>query len=362
MTGGSIVSSAAMTARQIAIARAADRMLVTPDGYGFLYVPGPRFCACGRPESDCDQSRAACPQKTVEIHVTTGMTMTTHWAEHARGEGEESDIIIAGRQVPFVQVGMIVHPDDCLNCERDGSPLWCSALVVYIHDDDETARLGMMATLLFRNGERREEPCDELRRRWRLARDFDQARVYTGRWGAIPRGSVWPGGRSGPWRKSARKHEFVQSDECEGGVMPHWKSMMDRGDFLFAFDLNGKDVTVQIASVVAGEITGEKGKKNKKPVVSVVGKEKRLGLNATNSKTIAAMYGNYTEKWIGEWITLYPTTTSFGSETFECIRIRPTKPRKQAARKVEPQQDASTDEAGANGTWEPPAPPDEVPG
>lgn len=107
-------------------------------------------------------------------------------------EDEESDIIIAGRQVPFVQVGMIVHPDDCLNCERDGNPLWCSALVCDIHDDDETARFGMMATLLFRNGERREEPCNELRRRWRLARDFDQSRVYTGRWGATPRGSVWP--------------------------------------------------------------------------------------------------------------------------------------------------------------------------
>lgn len=104
----------------------------------------------------------------------------------------EPDIIIAGRRVPFVQVGMIVHPDDCLNCEREGSPLWCSALVCDIHDDDETERFGMMAMLLFRNGERREEPCNELRRRWRLARDFDQTRVYTGRWGAIPRGSVWP--------------------------------------------------------------------------------------------------------------------------------------------------------------------------
>lgn len=62
MTGGSIVSSAAMTATQIAIARAADRMLVTPDGYGFVYIPGPRFCACGRVESDCDQSRASCPK------------------------------------------------------------------------------------------------------------------------------------------------------------------------------------------------------------------------------------------------------------------------------------------------------------
>ncbi len=175
MTGGSIVSSAAMTATQIAIARAADRVLVMPDGYGFVYVPGPRFCACGRVESDCDQSRASCPK-----------------ADPASEGDDETDIIIVGRRVPFVQVGMIVHPDDCLNCERDGSPLWCSALVCDIHDDDETARFGMMATLLFRNGERREEPCDELRRRWRLARDFDQARVYTGRWGAIQRGSVWP--------------------------------------------------------------------------------------------------------------------------------------------------------------------------
>jgi len=174
IAGGSIVSSAAMTSQQLAIARAAGRMLVMPDGYGFVYVPGPRFCACGRPDSDCDQSRASCPR-----------TDNT-------SEDDESDIVIAGRQLPFVQVGMIVHPDDCLNCERDGNPLWCSALVCDIHDDDETARFGMMATLLFRNGERREEPCDELRRRWRMARDFDQTRVYTGRWGAIPRGSVWP--------------------------------------------------------------------------------------------------------------------------------------------------------------------------
>lgn len=59
-TGGSIVSSSAMTPTQIAIARAADRMLVMPDGLGFVYVPGPMFCACGRLDSDCDQSREAC--------------------------------------------------------------------------------------------------------------------------------------------------------------------------------------------------------------------------------------------------------------------------------------------------------------
>ena len=49
----------------------------------------------------------------------------------------------------------------------------------------------MMATLLFATANAARSR-DELRRRWRMARDFDQNRVYTGRWGAIPRGSVWP--------------------------------------------------------------------------------------------------------------------------------------------------------------------------
>lgn len=102
-------------------------------------------------------------------------------------EDEYVGLIAAGSQLPFVQVGMIIHPDDCLNCERDGNPLWCCALVCAIEGGST-----LDATLLYRNGERRQEPCTELRRRWRLARDFDAGRVYTGRWGYIPRGSVWP--------------------------------------------------------------------------------------------------------------------------------------------------------------------------
>lgn len=113
--------------------------------------------------------------------------------------------------------------------------------------------------------------------------------------------------------------------------MPHWKSMMDR-DFIFAFDLNGKDVTVTISRVEAGQLTGQGGRKAKKPVVYFDGKEKGLALNATNAKTIAAMYGNYTEKWIGKGVTLFPTTTQMGGETVECIRIRPNVPKTRAPR------------------------------
>ena len=109
--------------------------------------------------------------------------------------------------------------------------------------------------------------------------------------------------------------------------MAHWKSMMD-SEFMFAFDLQGKDVTVTIEKVKAGELSGSGGKKAKKPLCYFAESKsgKPLALNSTNCKTIAALYGNDTDAWTGKRITLYPTTTSFGSETLECIRVRPKVP------------------------------------
>ena len=102
--------------------------------------------------------------------------------------------------------------------------------------------------------------------------------------------------------------------------------MTDR-EFIFAFDLNGKDVSVTIVRVEAGSLTSSGGRKTKKPVVYFDGKEKGLALNSTNAKTIAALYGNYTERWVGQSVTLYPTTTQMNGETVECIRIRPQAPK-----------------------------------
>lgn len=107
--------------------------------------------------------------------------------------------------------------------------------------------------------------------------------------------------------------------------MPHWKSMLDR-DYIYAFDLQGRDVTVTIDRVVAGTLVGDGGRKSKKPVCYFVGKEKPLALNSTNCKTIAALYGNDVENWKGKRITLYPTVTQFGGEERECIRVRPQAP------------------------------------
>lgn len=109
--------------------------------------------------------------------------------------------------------------------------------------------------------------------------------------------------------------------------MPHWKEMTDR-EYLFAFDLKGKDCTVTIDKVTAGTLVNGT-KKTRKPLVFFKeSKEgKPLGMNATNCKTVAALYGTDTDAWIGKRITLYPTTTSFGGETVECIRVRPAVPK-----------------------------------
>lgn len=134
--------------------------------------------------------------------------------------------------------------------------------------------------------------------------------------------------------------------------MPHYKRMYDDKEHLYAFDLDGRDVTATIEKVFSGEVMGEKGRKSKKPMIKFVGKEKKLAVNKTNGKTIASMYGTDTETWVGQQITMYPTTTEFGGETVECIRIRPQRPqpRKGAAAggKAPPRetQPASADDAG----------------
>ena len=104
--------------------------------------------------------------------------------------------------------------------------------------------------------------------------------------------------------------------------------MFDR-EYIGAWDLEGRDVTVTIERAVGGEIIGEKGRKDKKPILHFVGKEKTMIVNRTNGKTIATLYGPKVEDWKGKRITLYPSMTRApdGSGDVECIRIRPAVPK-----------------------------------
>lgn len=95
-------------------------------------------------------------------------------------------------------------------------------------------------------------------------------------------------------------------------------------DFIGAYWLpEGEDVTVTIDYVVRELITGTGGKKEECTVAHLKGGVKPFILNATNSKTIAKLYGNFIEDWVGKPITLFASTARLAGDTVECLRIRP---------------------------------------
>lgn len=111
----------------------------------------------------------------------------------------------------------------------------------------------------------------------------------------------------------------------------HWKALVNP-DYIGAYSLpNGEDLTVTIKSVAREIVTMAGGKKEECTVVQLVN-NKPFIINATNSKSIHRLYGPYIEEWAGKQITLHASTTKFGGELVECLRIRPevAKPKKQA--------------------------------
>lgn len=110
--------------------------------------------------------------------------------------------------------------------------------------------------------------------------------------------------------------------------MPDYRKMFD-SEYLANWDLED-DTTVEISKVVAGEVGGQHGEtKSKRPVIYFKSARKGMVLNKTNGKIIAGMYGNLTEKWIGKSITLFVTQCEAFGETVDCIRVRPTVPKRE---------------------------------
>ena len=110
----------------------------------------------------------------------------------------------------------------------------------------------------------------------------------------------------------------------------HWKEALP-GEYLGAYSLNGQDMVVTIQRAAKEIITGANGKKEECLVLHFSENIMDMVCNRTNAKTITKVLGSpYLEEWSGKKITLFPTTTKFGGEVVECIRVRPTAP-KQAA-------------------------------
>ncbi len=102
--------------------------------------------------------------------------------------------------------------------------------------------------------------------------------------------------------------------------------------YIGAWDLRGQDVTVQIESITPGVVEGEKGRKDKAPLVKYRGWDKPMVLNKTNMKSIFAMYATHSRSaLVGKNVTLYETTCQGAKGgTVSCIRIRPTIPTAKA--------------------------------
>lgn len=108
-------------------------------------------------------------------------------------------------------------------------------------------------------------------------------------------------------------------------------------DYLSAPDLQEKDVTLTISRLVQEELRTDKGNEERWVIYfkemeerhkkSPKRRNKRLVLNKTNAASIAAVWGTETNNWIGNPITLFPTTCMAFGKQADCIRIRERKPK-----------------------------------
>jgi hypothetical protein len=91
--------------------------------------------------------------------------------------------------------------------------------------------------------------------------------------------------------------------------------------FLCAGDLNGKPITLTIARAPLETLKNKNGEETK-TVLYFKGAKKALPLNRVNWDKCADICGDDSGDWEGRRVTLYPTTTQFGSEVVDCIRIK----------------------------------------
>ena len=103
--------------------------------------------------------------------------------------------------------------------------------------------------------------------------------------------------------------------------LPGSYSEMYPGRFLKADMLKGKKVTVTITGIEGEDLIGENNKAKSEWIVRIKERPLQLVLNKTNAFCLYRMFGGDPHSWIGRRVTIYPTTTKFGRDTLDCIRV-----------------------------------------
>jgi len=108
--------------------------------------------------------------------------------------------------------------------------------------------------------------------------------------------------------------------------MAHWRTYLE-SDVIRFVDLDGRDLTVQIAKVKKGKVTGKGGKSSAKAMITLEGWPKPIGAGSDTLEQIAAHFGHDTKEWVGKWVIIWPDpTVKYGSDRVGGVRIRPKLP------------------------------------
>jgi hypothetical protein len=118
--------------------------------------------------------------------------------------------------------------------------------------------------------------------------------------------------------------------------------LLNPTEFVAAAELQaGKEYPVEITGVQMKELQMVgKNQTKRKAVVAFKGM-KPLVLNRTNEGMIARLHGTDAKQWAGKMISIYRTTTKFGRETVDCIRVSETAPRPARQADAKPAQQQS---------------------
>jgi hypothetical protein len=108
--------------------------------------------------------------------------------------------------------------------------------------------------------------------------------------------------------------------------------------FVQASDLPPEGTVVRIDKV-RKEKVGQGSDQKEKPVVSFTNASKGLVLNRVNNDAIVDLFGDDDRDWHGQKIELYPTTTTFGSKTVPCVRVRAVDSGAKAKAEPEPESE-----------------------